>query len=463
MNNQVIFDKELIGRYDCTGPRYTSYPTAVQFSTDYGSDDYCSWVDGSNNDPIPTNLSLYLHIPFCDTICYYCGCSKIVTKDKDKAPDYIKLLKKEIALQGALFDKTRPVTQIHWGGGTPTFLEDEQIEDLLHTIKQHFNVPNDDSGEFGIEVDPRTVNEERIAYLRKAGFNRISFGVQDFDPDVQLAVNRIHSKEKITQVIDSARKNNFKSINIDLMYGLPKQTLASFKKTIQATIDVSPDRIAVYNYAHLPEMFKPQRRINEAELPSAEEKLKILQFTIEKLQQAGYVYIGMDHFAKQNDDLSKAQQQGTLHRNFQGYSTHADCDIVAMGITAISQIGDNYSQNVRTIEEYKNCLEQEKIPVFRGIELEPDDILRREVINQLMCNNDLDITQLEERWGVEFENYFAAAMPALNTMTEDGLIVMDKQHIEVTPSGRLLTRTICMEFDRYLQKDQPKQRFSKVI
>ena len=463
MNNSVIFDKKLINRYDCSGPRYTSYPTAVQFTTDYGTADYYEWVDDSNNDPIPTPLSLYLHIPFCDTICYYCGCSKIITKDKDKAPAYIELLKKEIALQGALFNKDRPVTQIHWGGGTPTFLNNEQISDIFNTIRQHFYVPEGDDGEFGIEVDPRTVDEERIAYLRKAGFNRISFGVQDFNADVQEAVNRIHSKEKITKVINAARKNNFHSINIDLMYGLPKQTVASFEQTVQDAIDSNPDRMAVYNYAHLPDMFKPQRRIEEKDLPSAEEKLQILQLTIEKLQQAGYVYIGMDHFAKKDDDLTRAQQQSTLHRNFQGYSTHADCDIVAMGITAISQIGDNYSQNVRTVEEYEQYLQAGKIPVFRGIELEADDVLRRQIINQLMCNNRLDIKQLEQKWGIEFNKYFAESLPDLLIMAEDGLIIIDENHIEITASGRLLARSICMKFDRYLQKDQPQRRFSKVI
>ncbi|MCW8923718.1 MAG: oxygen-independent coproporphyrinogen III oxidase [Gammaproteobacteria bacterium] len=463
MNNQVIFDKDLISRYDCSGPRYTSYPTAVQFNTDYGPEDYYEWADNSNDDPIPTPLSLYLHIPFCDTICYYCGCSKIVTKDKDKAPAYVELLKKEIALQGKLFDKTRPVVQIHWGGGTPTFLDNETIGDIFDCMRQHFTIPEGDDGEFGIEVDPRTVDEERIAFLRSVGFNRISFGVQDFDPDVQEAVNRVHTKEQIVKVIEAARKNDFHSINIDLMYGLPKQTLASFEKTIQSTIEASPDRLAVYNYAHMPEMFKPQRRINDEDLPKAEEKLQILQMTIEKLQQAGYAYIGMDHFAKQTDDLTKAQQQGTLHRNFQGYSTHADCDTVAMGITAISRIGDNYSQNVRTVEDYKASIEQGKIPVFRGIELEADDILRREIINQLMCNNQLNIKAIEERWGFDFKKYFASALPALNRMVEDGLIIMDKQHIEVTPSGRLLARIISMEFDRYLKKDLLQKRYSKVI
>ena len=463
MENKIIFNKQLINRYDCSGPRYTSYPTAVQFSPAYGEDDYREWVDASNDDPIPASLSLYLHIPFCDTICYYCGCSKIVTKDKGKSVDYVELLKKEIEMQGALFDRDRSVVQIHWGGGTPTFLDDDVIQDIFETLKKNFNVPEGDSGEFGIEVDPRTVDESRIAKLRAIGFNRISFGVQDFDPEVQKAVNRVHTTEQIMQIINSARDNNFHSINIDLMYGLPMQTLESFEKTIQTTIDASPDRIAVYNYAHMPDLFKPQRRIEEDELPLPEEKLKILQMTIDKLQQAGYVYIGMDHFAKKTDDLVKAQEMGTLHRNFQGYSTHADCDIVAMGITAISRIGDNYSQNVRTIEEYKACIDEQKIPVFRGIELESDDVLRRDIINQLMCNNKLNIKRLEDKWGIEFNAYFESALAALQEMAADDLIEIDDEYLTVTPSGRLLARSICMQFDRYLQERKREQRYSRVI
>jgi oxygen-independent coproporphyrinogen III oxidase len=471
MDNKIIFNKELIRRYDTFGPRYTSYPTAVQFTTDYAVDDYLQWARQSNEDPIPAPLSLYLHIPFCDTICYYCGCSKVITKDKAKAAPYIKLLKQEIKLQGALFENDRQVTQIHWGGGTPTFLSDEEIHEVIECLHENFNVPVDDqlasnnlanNLEFGIEVDPRTVDQQRIKNLAKMGFNRISFGVQDFDADVQQAVNRIQSTEEIKQRIIDARDQNFQSINIDLMYGLPNQTTNSFSKTLDTTIELNPDRIAIYNYAHLPEMFKPQRRINEDELPSAEEKLNILQLCIDKLQSAGYVYIGMDHFAKASDDLVKAQQQGSLHRNFQGYSTHADCDMIAMGITAISRIGDNYSQNVRTIEEYENRLNKGEIPVFRGIELEADDVLRREVINQLMCNNKLDIKKLETMWGIDFKTYFKSSLENLQQMADDGLLKMENTKLTITTSGRLLARSICMQFDRYLQ-EKNNQRFSRVI
>ena len=462
MDNKVVFDKDLIRRYDTFGPRYTSYPTAVQFTTDFDLEDYLGGVKHSNEDPIPSPLSLYLHIPFCDTICYYCGCSKVITKDKSKATHYIDLLKQEIKLQGALFAKDRIVTQIHWGGGTPTFLNDKEIYEIIECIRDNFNVPAGNEVEFGIEVDPRTVDQQRLKNLNNLGFNRISFGVQDFDSSVQKAVNRVQSNEQIKQHIIDSRKLHYQSINIDLMYGLPKQSVHSFSKTLDTTIELNPDRIAIYNYAHLPEMFKPQRRINEDELPSAEEKLNILQLCIDKLQNAGYVYIGMDHFAKASDDLVKAQQEGSLHRNFQGYSTHADCDMIAMGITAISRIGDNYSQNVRTIDEYESYLKQNKIPVFRGIELENDDILRREIINQLMCNNNLDIKKLEKKWGINFNKYFKSSLGNLQKMADDGLLNIEKTKLTVTTSGRLLARSICMQFDRYLQ-EKNNNRFSRVI
>ncbi|MBE9559535.1 MAG: oxygen-independent coproporphyrinogen III oxidase [Proteobacteria bacterium] len=462
MDNKIVFDKDLIRRYDTFGPRYTSYPTAVQFTTDFNLEDYLGGVKHSNEDPIPSPLSLYLHIPFCDTICYYCGCSKVITKDKSKAAPYIKLLKQEIELQGALFAKDRQVTQIHWGGGTPTFLSDKEIYEIIECIRDNFNVPANNEVEFGIEVDPRTVDQQRIKNLANMGFNRISFGVQDFDHDVQESVNRVQSTEEIKQHIIDARDQNFQSINIDLMYGLPKQTMESFTKTLDTTIELNPDRLAVYNYAHLPEMFKPQRRINEDELPSPEEKLNILQLCIDKLQDAGYVYIGMDHFAKKDDDLVKAQQQGSLHRNFQGYSTNADCDMIAMGITAISRVGDNYSQNVRTIDEYENLLNKGKIPVFRGIELEADDVLRREVINQLMCNNSLDITRLEKKWEIDFKTYFKSSLENLQQMADDNLLKISKTKLTITISGRLLARSICMQFDRYLQ-EKNTNRFSRVI
>lgn len=462
MDNKIIFDKDLIRRYDTFGPRYTSYPTAVQFTTDFNLEDYLGGVKHSNEDPIPSPLSLYLHIPFCDTICYYCGCSKVITKDKSKAAPYIKLLKQEIELQGALFAKDRQVTQIHWGGGTPTFLSDKEIYEIIECIRDNFNVPANNEVEFGIEVDPRTVDQQRIKNLANMGFNRISFGVQDFDHDVQESVNRVQSTEEIKQHIIDARDQNFQSINIDLMYGLPKQTMESFTKTLDTTIELDPDRLAIYNYAHLPEMFKPQRRINEDELPSPEEKLNILQLCIDKLQGAGYVYIGMDHFAKKDDDLVKAQQQGSLHRNFQGYSTNADCDMIAMGITAISRVGDNYSQNVRTIEEYESFLSKGEIPIFRGIELEADDVLRRDVINQLMCNNSLDIARLEKKWKVDFKTYFKSSLENIQQMTDDGLLKLSKTELTITTSGRMLARSICMQFDRYLQ-EKNTNRFSRVI
>ncbi|NOR41981.1 MAG: oxygen-independent coproporphyrinogen III oxidase [Gammaproteobacteria bacterium] len=462
MDNRVIFNKEIIRRYDTFGPRYTSYPTAVQFSTDYDVDDYKGWIKVSNEDLIPAPLSLYLHIPFCDTICYYCGCSKVITKDKSKATHYIELLKQEIKLQGALFANDRKVTQIHWGGGTPTFLNDKEIYEIIECIRENFQVPADGTVEFGIEVDPRTVDQQRLKNLNNLGFNRISFGVQDFDHCVQKSVNRVQSTQQIKQHIDDARALKYQSINIDLMYGLPNQTVYSFLQTLNTTIELNPDRIAVYNYAHLPEMFKPQRRINEDELPSAEEKLNILQLCVDKLQDAGYAYIGMDHFAKETDSLVKAQREGSLQRNFQGYSTNANCDIIAMGITAIGRIGDNYSQNVRTIDEYENLLNEGIIPIFRGIELEDDDILRREIINQLMCNNKLDIRKIEKKWGIDFKTYFKSSLDNLQKMATDGLLEIEKSNLTITNTGRLLTRSICMQFDRYLQKKNNKQ-FSRVI
>ncbi len=463
MGKLTIFDQKLINRYDKTGPRYTSYPTAVQFNTIYGTAEYADWVKDSNQDPIPAPLSLYLHIPFCNTICYYCACSKIVTRDYDKASAYVQSLKREIELQAALFDRERPVLQMHWGGGTPSYLHDDHIREILDAIHAQFSLTTDKKGEFAIEVDPRTTDACRIATLRELGFNRISFGVQDFNLDVQQAINRVHSPAHIMEVIAAARDSGFHSINIDLMYGLPKQSVSSFTETINNAIEASPDRLAVYNYAHLPEMFKPQRRINVEELPSPGAKLEMLQKTIDMLQDAGYVYIGMDHFAKQEDELVKAQQDGGLYRNFQGYSTNADCDVVAMGITAIGRIGDNYSQNTRDLQEYENRLAAGEIPVFRGLELEPDDILRKEIINQLMCHFRLDIAELEGKWGIEFESYFADAKENLQVMQQDGLLKLENDAIEVLPAGRLLVRSICMEFDRYLKEKEQAQRFSRVI
>ena len=460
--SKTLFNKELLQRYDTTGPRYTSYPTAVQFNQKYNAEDYKRWVDDSNNDPIPTPLSLYFHIPFCDSICYYCGCSKVITRDQDKAESYVDLLIKEIKLQATLFAEDRFVTQMHWGGGTPTFLEDKSIERILKQAKKSFNF-TDENGEYNIEVDPRTVDPTRVGRLHNMGFNRISFGVQDFNHEVQLAVHREQNTQQIIENIQAAREHGFKSINLDLMYGLPHQNVQSFAETLETTITANPDRIAVYNYAHLPEMFKPQRRIDEEDLPPPEQKLDILNLTINTLQDNGYVHIGMDHFAKESDDLVIAQNTGTLHRNFQGYSTHADCDTIAMGITAISSIGDNYSQNVRTIEDYENKLNQNEIPVYRGLELEADDVLRREIINQLLCHFDLDIKKLEEKWKFKFFDYFKTIIPNLQDMEDDGLLTINDDRLEITSAGRLLARNICMQFDRYLQERKNEERFSRTI
>ena len=463
MAQHVVFDADLIRRYDHTGPRYTSYPTAAQFHSGISEKDYRKWARHSNEDPIPRPLSLYFHIPFCDTVCFYCACTKVVTKNHDRAVPYLDHLYQEIALQGKLFDRDRKVEQLHWGGGTPTFLDNAQIRNLMDVTRQHFSLLTDDMGEYSIEIDPRSVDRDKLQVLRQVGFNRISLGVQDTNPQVQKAVNRLQSEAMTREVADTARELGFKSINLDLMYGLPFQTIASFEATLQSVINMDPDRIAVYNYAHMPERFKPQRRINETELPSADEKLDILQHTINQLTDAGYVYIGMDHFAKPEDELTIAQENGTLHRNFQGYSTHSDCDLVSMGMSAIGHVCDNYSQNVRDMDKYYELLDAGKLPLDRGIELEPDDLLRREVITNLICNFRLDIKALEIKWRFSFGTHFKAEMEDLQQLEADGLLNIDRDNLYVLPAGRLLVRNICMVFDRYLRNGKDKTRFSRVI
>ena len=463
MTPNIAFDADLIRRYDQSGPRYTSYPTAAQFHGGISDSDYRKWAANSNEDPIPRPLSLYIHIPFCDTVCFYCACNKIVTGDHRRAAPYLQHVYREIELQAALFDPDRRVEQLHWGGGTPTFLSSEQIRELMSVTGRHFQLLHDDSGEYSIEIDPRSVNFEKIRTLRAVGFNRMSVGVQDFDPVVQKAVNRTQSREQTRDVIETARDIGFRSINIDLMYGLPFQSVASYSETIDKVIDLSPERIAVYNYAHLPERFKPQRRISEADLPSSEVKLDILQQTISQLGEAGYVYIGMDHFAKPDDELAMAQQQGSLHRNFQGYSTHADCDLIGIGVTAIGKVCDNYTQNVRDLEEYYQRIDSGQFALERGVELEPDDLLRNEIITQLMCHFSLDIEALESSWKFDFSAHFRPEIEDLARMQKDGLLQFDGKHLQILPAGRLLVRNICMVFDRYLRDRGGSGGFSKVI
>jgi oxygen-independent coproporphyrinogen-3 oxidase len=456
----IIFDLELIKRYDKSGPRYTSYPTAVQFHDGFGEAEYRAWAARSNASGNP--LSLYFHIPFCDTVCYYCGCNKVVTKDRTKASPYLERLHREIALQGALFDKSRTVDQLHWGGGTPTFISHEEMRELMRVTGEHFNLRTDDSGEYSIEIDPREVKTDTIALLRELGFNRMSLGVQDFEEAVQKAVNRIQSEASTMAALAAARAEGFKSISIDLIYGLPHQSVASFARTLDKILAISPDRLSVFNYAHLPELFKPQRRINEAELPAPQEKLDILQNTIETLTKAGYVYIGMDHFAKPDDELAVAQRSGTLYRNFQGYSTHADCDLVGLGSTSIGQVGDSYSQNLKELEEYYARLDAGSIPVFRGYELNADDKLRRAVITDLICHFVLEKSKVEQAYNIRFDDYFATELGELAAMEKDGLLTLTPERIQVADAGKLLIRNICMVFDRYLREKQ-NQRFSKVI
>jgi oxygen-independent coproporphyrinogen-3 oxidase len=386
-----------------------------------------------------------------------------VTGDHRRAAPYLQHVYREIELQAALFDPDRGVEQLHWGGGTPTFLSSEQIRELMRVTGRHFQLLHDDSGEYSIEIDPRSVNFEKIRTLRAVGFNRMSVGVQDFDPVVQKAVNRTQSRELTRDVIETARDIGFRSINIDLMYGLPFQSVSSYSETIDKIIDLSPERIAVYNYAHLPERFKPQRRISEADLPSSEVKLDILQQTISQLGEAGYVYIGMDHFAKPDDELATAQQQGSLLRNFQGYSTHADCDLIGIGVTAIGKVCDNYTQNVRDLEEYYQRIDSGQFALERGVELEPDDLLRNEIITQLMCHFSLDIEALESSWKFDFSAHFRPEIEDLALMQKDGLLQFDGKHLQILPAGRLLVRNICMVFDRYLRDRGGSGGFSKVI
>ncbi|WP_417551242.1 oxygen-independent coproporphyrinogen III oxidase [Methylophaga sp.] len=457
MQNQLIMNRQLIQKYDTAGPRYTSYPTALEFHESFKAKEFIEHAELSNQRGGP--LSLYFHLPFCDTVCFYCACNKIITKNRDHAAPYLENIYKELALKSALIDSSRSVTQLHWGGGTPTFISEQQMQDLMNETRRHFHIADD--ADISIEIDPREANADTIALLKKIGFNRISLGIQDFDPAVQKAVNRIQSEAETLAVIDAARQHQFRSISVDLIYGLPLQALSGFNTTLDKIIAADPDRISLFNYAHMPKLFKTQRQIQSEDLPSAEQKLSILQLSINKLTQAGYQYIGMDHFAKPDDELSLAQQQNRLHRNFQGYATHAECDLIGFGITSIGNIGDAYAQNVKTLLEYDNLLKQNQLPLMRGISLTEDDKLRRQIITRLICDFELNIMEIEQEYGIQFKEYFANAYPQLEQFAEDGLLQYNWKNIVVLPAGRLLIRNICMAFDKYSQ--QAKQRFSKVI
>jgi len=459
--NHLIVDLELIRRLDKNGPRYTSYPTADRFVESFNAESYAKWVAKREIDGINRPLSLYIHIPFCNTLCFYCACNKVITKNKNKAGEYVRYLIKEMAMQAMLLGPDQVVEQLHFGGGTPTFLSDDEIKQVMASIRQHFKLVKD--GEYSIEIDPRKVSNETIALLGETGFNRISIGVQDFDAEVQSAVNRIQSEEETLRVIHAARSNGFKSVSIDLIYGLPKQTLEGFGVTLDKVIAANPDRLSMYNYAHMPTIFMPQRRIHEEDLPAPQVKLDILDMAVKKLTNAGYVYIGMDHFAKPEDELAVAQRQGRLHRNFQGYSTHSDCDLVALGLSAIGKIGPTYSQNYRELEDYYETLDRDELPIMRGMELNTDDLVRRAIIQALMCHFELAKESFNNTYQIEFDRYFAVELKELREYDHEGLLEISQQSIKVTPKGRMLIRNICMVFDKYLRTRQEHALYSKVI
>lgn len=456
-----VIDEALLRRFDIPGPRYTSYPTADRFVEAFTERDYIQALEQRRAGSLALPLSVYVHIPFCESLCYYCACNKVITKHHGKAAEYLRYLSRELELQTDHFGRGHRVSQLHLGGGTPTFLSDAELADLMAMIRRHFElVPG---GEYSVEVDPRTVTPERLAHLHQLGFNRLSFGVQDFDPTVQKAVHRIQPAEQVFALVAAARNLGFESINVDLIYGLPQQTPESFRHTLEQVERLRPDRIALYAYAHLPARFKPQRRIVVAELPSPADKLAMLSLSLDHLSAAGYVYVGMDHFALPNDALAVAKRQGRLHRNFQGYSTQPDCDLIALGVSAIGRIGATYSQNAKTLDEYYDALDQGRLPIVRGLALTREDLLRRSVIMAIMCQGLVDFESINLAHLVDFRSHFARELEQLRALERDGLVRVDDAHLEVTATGWYLVRAIAMVFDRYLQVDQDRARFSKII
>ncbi len=459
--SELVIDPLLIRRYDVSGPRYTSYPTADRFVEAFNDQSLQQWLLKRNIGGINRPLSLYFHLPFCSTLCYYCACNKVITRDRSRSAQYIKYLEKEMALVAPLLGSDRAICQLHWGGGTPTFLSSSEMHDLIAAIEGHFS--RTEGAEYAIEVDPRQTEARTMEVLAALGFNRISFGVQDFDPEVQKAVHRVQTEAQTRAVVEQARANGFRSVNVDLIYGLPKQTLDGFNRTLDQIIDLSPDRIALYNYAHLPKAFMPQRRIAEADLPTPETKLEIMTLAIGRLTRAGYVYIGMDHFARPSDELAVAQSQGRLQRNFQGYSTHPESDILAFGVSAIGRVGPTYYQNHKELPDYYAALRENRLPVARGIELTPDDLARRAIIQALSCHFCVSIESIELAYLVDFQHDYAQELRDLKRMEQEGLVEVTPEWIIVTPKGRLLVRVICMVFDRYFREKRERATYSKVI
>lgn len=454
-------DIDLVRRFGLAGPRYTSYPTADRFLDDYGAAEQAAWLERREEGGFRQPLSVYVHLPFCQSICYYCACNKIITRDRSKAGPYVAYLEREIDLVAPHLGAYRRITQLHLGGGTPTFLPDDALRRLMTALRARFEFAAD--GEYSIELDPRTTPRATVALLADLGFNRASLGVQDFDPDVQKAVHRIQPAEQTLDTLAAARAHGFRSINFDLIYGLPKQGVDTFARTLETVLAAAPDRIALYNYAHLPERFKPQRRISEADLPDAETRLAIFMQAVTMLGQAGYVYIGLDHFARPDDELALAQRTGRLHRNFQGYSTRAECDLLALGVSAISRIGASYAQNVRTLEAYEAAIDAGRLPIVRGVSLSRDDLMRRAVIMALMCHGEVAVESIELAYLIDFDAYFATELGELRGYIDLGLAKYEDGWISITPKGRLFARVVCMIFDRYLRQGRTAATYSKVI
>jgi len=463
MHTNPLFDAELLHRYDRPGPRYTSYPTAPQFTFDFDEPALRKVVRESNDDPIPRSLSIYVHVPFCASPCFYCGCNRIITRDRSLAEAYVARLVREISMTAEMFDRDRDVVQLHFGGGTPNFLSAQQLRDVVTTLRHHFHFADRCDSDVSIELDPRCLSSSDVADIAAIGFNRASLGVQDFDPAVQAAVNRVQTVEETLAIIEACRRYGMRSVNVDLIYGLPKQTPEGFAKTLDTVIAARPDRLAVYGYAHLPQLFKPQRRVDAAELPAPDAKLALLQLAIERLTTAGYVYIGMDHFALPDDDLALAQARGGLHRNFMGYTTHADSDLVGVGVSAISHIGASFSQNPRDLPTWQGAIDNGRLPVFRGMRLDDDDRLRADLIGQLMCQGEIPVSALERRYAIDFNDYFGDAMERLQPLIDDDLVRRDEGRILATSRGRLLLRNIAMCFDRYLDRPGIPVKFSRAV
>jgi len=458
--DSLSWDTQLIKRHDLAGPRYTSYPTALQFDSSLTATDLMQQAKSSTD--IKQPLSLYFHVPFCAHVCYYCACNKVITAQRQRSQPYLDTLYKEMQYMSEQYSGSRKVEQLHIGGGTPTFLSDSQLGELMDKTRQLFNLVGDDQGDFSIEIDPRECSPETLHNLRQLGFNRISIGIQDLQHNVQEAVNRVQPTEQIVELINQARAEGFKSINVDLIYGLPLQSVESFSDTLTQVIEMSVDRLSVFNYAHMPDRFRPQRHIRDQDLPSAQQKLAIQRQTIKQLTEAGYIYIGMDHFAKPSDELSLAQASGQLQRNFQGYTTHADCDLVAMGVSAISKIGDLYYQNSHDLPVYTQLVESQQHAICRGVALSHDDKIRRDLIKELICHCYLDINEFAAQQQIDFAQYFATELVELQLLADDKLLDLTENSIQLSATGRLLVRRVCMIFDRYLPKAQ-QQKFSRII